>query len=302
MRDVSWAQELWRFVFVLGVGLLVGLLVDQVYPAVLLFVATYVIRHLYNIQRLIRWLDAPAATELPANFGLWSEIYARISRLLKIHADREQRLSALLAQFQSTAAALPDAVVALGPGDEIQWMNDAAERLLGLRVPGDYGRPLANLFRAPEFQHYLAVREFSHALELAAPGQEQKRLLLRAVPYGDRQLLVIAQDTTERYRVERIRRDFVANVSHELRTPLTVISGFIENMHADGDRCPEAWRRPLELIAGQADRMQHIVEALPLLARLEGGEKVLRHELVDVAGMLEAAAEETRLLTGGRCR
>ncbi len=114
---------------------MVGLLVDQVYPAVLLFVAAYVIRHLYNIQRLIRWLDAPAATELPANFGLWSEIYARISRLLKIHADREQRLNALLAQFQSTAAALPDAVVALGPGDEIQWMNDAAEGCWGCVCP-----------------------------------------------------------------------------------------------------------------------------------------------------------------------
>lgn len=296
MRGISWTEELWRFALVLGGGLALGLLTGHVISFVLVSVVAYTVWHIHTVRRLILWLDDPLNSEMPSHFGLWGDVYARILGQLKSARQRERRLGALLEQFQSSAAALPDAVVALGPTDEIRWMNGAAKRLLGLRAPGDYGRPLANLFRAPAFQHYLAARDFSHTLELAAPGPEQRQLSLRAVPYGHEQLLIIVQDVTDRYRVERIRRDFVANVSHELRTPLTVISGFIENMQADPDICPDQWRKPLSLIAEQSGRMQHIVEDLLLLARLEGGEKTLKHEPVDIPGMLRTLAEEARLL------
>ena len=298
MKASDWTDELWRFALVAAAGAVGGLLLGHVCPLLLLAIGGYLVRHLYHIQRLIDWLDAPDRAGIPMHFGLWGDIYARISRLLKASAERERRLNELLKQFRSTAAALPDAVVVLGPADEIQWMNDAAQSLLGLHVPGDYGRPLANLFRAPAFQAYLSARDFSQTLELPAPGREDRRLSLRAVAYGRDQVLIIVQDITDRYRIERIRRDFVANVSHELRTPLTVISGFVENMQAEIDSCPGRWRRPLELIAEQSSRMQHIVEDLLLLARLEGGERELRHEPVDVRQLLENSASEARLLAG----
>ena len=296
MRGASWTEELWRLALVLGAGALAGLVVGHVTALTLIFLTGYVIRHIYNIQRLIHWLDEPQTNEMPVHFGLWGDVYARTSRLSNSHTQRERRLTTQLEQFQSSAAALPDAVIALGPNDEIRWMNEAAQQLLGLRAPGDYGRPLANLFRAPAFQQYLSARDFARTLELSAPGNEQRRLSLRAVAYGHAQLLVIVQDVTERYRVEQIRRDFVANVSHELRTPLTVISGFVENMQAAPDICPEQWKKPLGLISEQSGRMQHIVEDLLLLARLEGGEKELRREPVDIQEILAKLAQEARLL------
>lgn len=298
MRGDSWLEEVWRLLLVLLAGILAGLVLGHVWGVTLLALTLYVVRHLYNIQRLLRWLNAPESSGIPLQFGIWGDVYARISRRLTEHIQRERRLKTLLEQFQISAAALPDAVVALGPADEIRWANEAAQHLLGLRMPDDYGRPIVNLFRSPVFQQFLARRDFTRTVELGLRGPEQRQLSLRAVPYGQEQLLIIAQDITERYRVERIRRDFVANVSHELRTPLTVISGFAENMQADPERCPESWRRPLTLIVEQAGRMQHIVEDLLLLARLEGGEKNLRQEPVDVAGMLEKLAEEAHLLAG----
>jgi len=296
MPAKGWVDEAWRLAFIIGAWVLVGLVFGYPLESALLGLTMYAMRQLYNIRRLVHWLNDPNTDQIPIHGGVWGDLYARFSRNFAQQEQRERRLRTLLEQFQSSAAALPDAVVALGPYDEIRWMNQAAEDLLGLRHHSDYGRPMVNLFRAPAFRQYLEARNFDQTLELTAPGRDQRQLSLRAVPYGQQLLLVIVQDVTERYRVERLRRDFVANVSHELRTPLTVISGFVENMQADGDMCPVPWRRPLALIADQTARMQQIVEDLLLLARLEGGERNLRHEGVDVAEMLQTLAGEARLL------
>ncbi|MCX7950304.1 MAG: PAS domain-containing sensor histidine kinase, partial [Treponemataceae bacterium] len=49
-------------------------------------------------------------------------------------------------------------------------------------------------------------------------------------PSENGERLLLTRDVTERERLDRMRRDFVANVSHELRTPLTVVSGLIETL------------------------------------------------------------------------
>jgi two-component system phosphate regulon sensor histidine kinase PhoR len=119
---------------------------------------------------------------------------------------------------------------------------------------------------------------------------------VRVTAYGDGERLLLAQDVTERLRTEQIRKDFVGNVSHELRTPLTVISGFVENMQADNDSMPVQWRKPLDLIAGQAERMRQIVEDLLLLARLESASAEAPRDPVDPAEMLESIARDGRSL------
>ena len=43
-------------------------------------------------------------------------------------------------------------------------------------------------------------------------------------------MLLVLHDVTELKKLEKVRRDFVANVSHELRTPVTSIKGFVETL------------------------------------------------------------------------
>jgi two-component system phosphate regulon sensor histidine kinase PhoR len=97
-------------------------------------------------------------------------------------------------------------------------------------------------------------------------------------------------DVTERHRVERLRRDFVANASHELRTPLTSIRGFVEALE-DGaiDDGPTA-RRFLEKIRVHADRMAGLVSDLLELSRLESGERVPSWDVVSPADVVEEVA------------
>ena len=81
--------------------------------------------------------------------------------------------------------------------------------------------------------------------------------------------VVVLNDVTRLKRLEAVRRDFVANVSHELKTPVTSIKGFAETLLDGAAEDPEAARRFLRIIAGQADRLNSIIEDLLALSTLE---------------------------------
>lgn len=97
--------------------------------------------------------------------------------------------------------------------------------------------------------------------------------------------------------VDRMRRDLVANVSHELRTPLAALGARLENL-VDGveEASPELLWAMLE----QTRRLSRLVDQLLDLSRLESGAVVLRHEPVDVRGLLESVAAEARLSAPAR--
>jgi two-component system phosphate regulon sensor histidine kinase PhoR len=78
-------------------------------------------------------------------------------------------------------------------------------------------------------------------------------------------------DITEIERLERIRKDFVANVSHELRTPLAAISGYAETLLEGALDDPDNSRRFAEIILNKARQLANIVSDLLVLSTLEGG-------------------------------
>jgi len=95
-----------------------------------------------------------------------------------------------------------------------------------------------------------------------------------------------------------VRRDFIANVSHELRTPLTVMNGFLETMREDSDECPQ-WARSVELMEGQARRMQALVNDLLALSRLEM-ETEGEREPVPVPQLLESVVSGARAVSADK--
>jgi two-component system phosphate regulon sensor histidine kinase PhoR len=105
--------------------------------------------------------------------------------------------------------------------------------------------------------------------------------------------VAVLHDLTDVERVEKTRRDFIANVSHELRTPLTSIQGYSETL-IDTLPAADASREFLEIIRKNAWRMSRLTEDLLALARVESGEK--RFKLVPVmpSELLNEAAQSFR--------
>src|ERR1700760_1744687 len=88
-------------------------------------------------------------------------------------------------------------------------------------------------------------------------------------------VVAVMHDLTEVERVEKTRRDFIANVSHELRTPLTSIQGYAETL-IDIETAEGGTREFLEIIRKNASRMSRLTEDLLTLARVESGEQRFR--------------------------
>jgi two-component system phosphate regulon sensor histidine kinase PhoR len=99
-------------------------------------------------------------------------------------------------------------------------------------------------------------------------------------------VLVCFEDISHLETASQMRRDFVANVSHELRTPLTALMGFIETLLGSARDDPAARERFLNIMAGEAGRMNRLVGDLLSLSRVEGEERVRPKGQVNVGDLI----------------
>ncbi|HUR37597.1 MAG TPA: ATP-binding protein [Terriglobales bacterium] len=109
----------------------------------------------------------------------------------------------------------------------------------------------------------------------------------------------LRESSTEMERVEKTRRDFIANVSHELRTPLTSIKGFTETMLESGS-LPEEQQSFLKIISKHTSRMTRLTDDLLVLARVESREEHFVRENIPVSEILEEARSSGTATIHGR--
>ncbi len=256
---------------------------------------------LVQARRLRAWLEGPRRRTPPEAIGAWDRVFAMLYRRERGHARDNRRLRELMVRATQAGRALPDAVVVLDAAGRVEWCNDRATHYLGIDRRRDSGRPITNLVRDPDFIRYMDTGAFSEALALRPSRSPELALSMRLVDYGQRRRLLICRDVTQESKVETMRRDFVANVSHELRTPLTVLSGFLETVR-DLDLDAERTRKYVELMSGQAARMQRIIEDLLELSALESAPAPPRRERVAMADLLEQVRAEAEALSAGRHR
>jgi two-component system phosphate regulon sensor histidine kinase PhoR len=183
--------------------------------------------------------------------------------------------------------------------------NDALREML---EPGSGGiagqRPLA-LIRNEELNEAVmrACREGSSSrLELQLEGLFPRTLAIRVTPLG-KDLpgsAAVFHDVTELRRLEKVRKDFVANVSHELRTPITAIRGYSETLQSGALKDPEVAPKMVEIIHRQSERLSELVEDLLELSRLESRELKLTIANVPLAVATARAAETVRPKAEGK--
>jgi two-component system phosphate regulon sensor histidine kinase PhoR len=160
------------------------------------------------------------------------------------------------------------------------------ERLLpgGIRL----GEPLVQSARDPEIlravQHALDTRDVT--LARAAKIFSGRVFDLTAAPMPGGGAVAVLHDQTEIERVEKTRRDFIANVSHELRTPLTSIQGYSETL-LESEGVSEQARDFVEIIRKNAARMSRLTEDLLVLARVESGERNFSYEMTSPDELLK---------------
>jgi two-component system, OmpR family, phosphate regulon sensor histidine kinase PhoR len=111
-------------------------------------------------------------------------------------------------------------------------------------------------------------------VELTRGGAEPRFFEVSAVPLRENSVpengaVLLFHDVSHLQRVEKMRRDFVANVSHELRTPLSIFRGYLETLLDDPHQPPGELLRILEIMERHSNRLNALVEDVLSLARLE---------------------------------
>jgi two-component system phosphate regulon sensor histidine kinase PhoR len=287
-----------RLALVLAGGCVLWYLFGPV-PALVVSLLTtlgMVVTQLSYLYQLNNWLDHPDSAKLPDGWGAWTNIYSRLYRMRRDDEKSQTELTEWLARFRQAMHLLPDGVVIMDDVLFLEWCNPAAEQHLGLTHERDKGMRVTNLIRSPEFMDYIILGRYEQPLTLSF---RNRKLIVHIIPFENRRQILVTHDATETERIEMMRRDFIANASHELRTPLTVIVGFLE-IASDPHLDAATRAAHIKLMTEQGHRMQHLIEDMLTLSRLESVDYPMRPERVDIGKLMEQVAREARALSNGK--
>ena len=221
-------------------------------------------------------------------------VAASLNHMADALSEAFGELSSERERLADILASMDEGVLSLDGEGRVMVANESASRLLGGDAESMVGRSLADIGpdegASEALSGVLAGTEDS-ASSVMEVGGRSLRLSASRVKTDEGGAVVVIADVTESERLERLRREFVANASHELRAPLTSIQGFIGAV-ADGTASTEEERqRCLRIAAEQAEMMRRLVDELLDLSRLQAGVAPLDREDLDLTRVIRGALE-----------
>jgi len=250
-----------------------------------------------RLNRILSFADSISAGDLSARLKMdYRDEIGQVADALNDTAQRlEQSFGALEdshRELQTVLDSMQEGVLAISKDGRVRWANKQMDKLLptGIRL----GAPLAETVRDPDFLDIITENVHTHhvATGRASSVIPGKVFNVTAAPMPSGATLVVLHDLTDLERVEKTRRDFIANVSHELRTPLTSIQGYAETLIESTNE--ETTREFLEVIRKNAARMTRLTEDLLILAKVESGEKKPVLQALAASELLEDAEQYFR--------
>ncbi len=256
-----------------------------------------------RLHRIVDFADRIAAGDLTARIasGSVDEIGQVATALDKTARKLESSFLALQTsqrQLETLLNSMQDAVIAVDADARVQWANKGMDRLAPHHPR--LNAPVVETIRDPQFLAAVRAAIESHKVASARANSivPNRSFDVTAAPMPGGGAVAVLRDLTETERVEKTRRNFIANVSHELRTPLTSIQGYTETL-LDTSTENGHVREFLEIIRKNAARMGRLTEDLLTLARVESGETRFSFHPVTPAELLEDALESFREIARG---
>jgi two-component system phosphate regulon sensor histidine kinase PhoR len=206
--------------------------------------------------------------------------------------DAERTVRALVherALLGSVLDGMSQGVIALDEDRRMTLVNPAAREMLELST-SPIGEAFIDVVRIPAAVSLVEKAPEAGEAEITTPSGT--RIAARVVPQRDgRGCILVLEDVTDLRRLERIRRDFVANVSHELRTPVSVIRANAETLQTGAKDDPKFAGRLIDGLHRNAERLARIIADLLDLSRLEAGQFRIERTPVDLRTGAQAACD-----------
>ena len=217
-----------------------------------------------------------------------------LNRMAAQLRDSLERLSLESARREAILSSMVEGVLAVDQEMRIIFCNESFARVIGVSGAIRERTLLLEVVRDAGLLDMLSevlIADKPRKQRLALSAAEGRSFEVQAAPLSAssrRGAIAVLHDITDLERLERVRKDFVANVSHELRTPLTAIRGYAETLLEGALEDPANNRKFLEIIKAQAARLNNIASDLLVLSELESG-KSAEQERLSIPSVLESA-------------
>ncbi|MBI2853570.1 MAG: HAMP domain-containing protein [Chloroflexi bacterium] len=260
------------------------------------FIARRTTRAIREVTRSARRLaagelDRKAEVDSPDEAGELARAFNDMAQSLR---EMVSNLGSERDKLSAVLSTMSEGVIMTDGDGTVALANPAAEQLLGRPLP--IGQRLIELDR--EFELHGLLRECSRTghpqggeIDLL---RSRRYLAVTATPMASNaanRILLVLHDITGMRRLEKTRREFVANVSHELRTPLTSIKAAVDTLEEGALEDHDASRDFLRRINSEVDRMARLVADLLELSRLESGQVAPSPSIVPVDTLVAEAVQ-----------
>ncbi len=274
---------------------IVGLTNDHLVLTWLIAVLLYLTWASLGILKLYRWLESGCVGHPPDISGIPADMADHLHRMQRRNERSKRSRKDLSGRVGQVTAALPDAMLTLSAERILEWWNPSAVKILGLKE-SDRGQSIVNIVRDPRFVAFIEDPILSTQLELAASDRPNRTVLFSAATFGQGEILLIARDISRLKHLEQVRQDFLGDISHELRTPLTVLSGYIETLLDAQEGLPQAWKKALEQMQAQTNRMTCLANDLVMLSQLESTAVPAPQTLIATEQLLQDIVEDALVI------
>lgn len=208
------------------------------------------------------------------------------STIREVTEDRAQLLAVL--------SSMAEGVMVLDCRGVVLQVNSALERTFRIDNATARGRTYQEVIRLQELNELVMKvleAKLSRSTEITLIPSGHTLHVEASVAGGKREneacVVLVFHDVTAIRRLEKVRKDFVANVSHELRTPLTSIKGYVEALLDGMKDNPDEALRFLHIILNQSDRLNLILDDLLQLSQIESGQVLFKRDPVSLGSVVE---------------
>jgi two-component system phosphate regulon sensor histidine kinase PhoR len=223
------------------------------------------------------------------------ESAARLDRTIRSLTGERNQSAAIL-------RSMAEGVAVIDSGQRLTFCNEAFSEALGLGSSSWEGRPIVEVIRQSDLleaiRTALAGSE-SVKSELVVGALRTRSFAVTAAPVRSDDTItgavLVLYDISELRRLERARRDFVANISHEFRTPLTAIQGFAETLLGGAADDVQNRDRFLEIIRSNALRLGRLTTDLLRLSQIEAGQLPMEFRAIQLWEIIDPCIETARL-------
>jgi two-component system phosphate regulon sensor histidine kinase PhoR len=215
---------------------------------------------------------------------------ARLDRTIRTLTEERNLSAAIL-------GSMVEGVAVVSGAERLVFANPGFAEILGLDVPPVGGSSLLEVVRQTELiEAVRRVLDGEPRVEAEIATGTLRQHFFAATVASVRAAetsgaVIVLHDITELRKLERVRRDFVANVSHEFRTPLTAIQGFAETLIGGAIDDPQNRGRFLAIILEHSRRLARLTEDLLRLSQMDAEQLELEFRPLSVGQFIESCYE-----------